>query len=107
VLDFINSAVLSLLTKALGIVKPASVNQPVETSNMAKAPKRIYKVTTKDGVERLIEASHPNSAIQHCARNAFSAEVASPYDVARIVGRGGIIVTAGDNEAEAVDDSWI
>ena len=43
---------------------------------MATTTKRIYCVT-KDGVQRLVRATHPNPALMHVARVTYSVRVAT------------------------------
>ena len=71
---------------------------------MAKAEKkavvRIYvvKETAADGktTERLVRAGSQAQAIRHVVIGRFDAETASTEDVARLVGDGAEIQTAGE-----------
>ena len=47
---------------------------------MATTTKRIYCVT-KDGVQRLVRATHPNPALMHVARVTYSVRVATQADL--------------------------
>ncbi len=47
---------------------------------MATTTKRIYSVT-KDGVQRLVRATHPNPALMHVARATYSVRVATQADL--------------------------
>lgn len=44
------------------------------------ATKRIYSIT-KDGVQRLVRASHPNAALMHVARATWAVRVATQADL--------------------------
>lgn len=57
---------------------------------------RIYKVEGKRPEDtKLVEASHPNTAISHVARGIYTASVASPKDVAQLMRSGIEVEVAG------------
>lgn len=63
------------------------------------AQTRIYRVSevNGEGIEResLVTAASQAQAISHVVKGRFAAEVASPKDVARLVGAGVAVVEAG------------
>lgn len=63
---------------------------------------RIYVIIQKgtsdaDGF-RLVEATSAAQAIRHCARNVYTAQAATPKDIARLMGTGVTIENATDTQ---------
>lgn len=62
---------------------------------------RIYTVTNKaTGARRLVDASHPSTAIRHVAASAFDVEVASAKDVATYMSSGIKVETVGEEQVQ-------
>jgi hypothetical protein len=65
---------------------------------MATTTKRIYSVT-KDGVQRLVRATHPNPALMHVARGTFSVRVATQSDLEQAFKAGTKVEEVGEHPA--------
>ena len=63
--------------------------------------RRPYIVISPDGAERLVNAISPVAAINHIARPGYTATAATAAEVARIMGRGGKLIEAGELKEEA------
>lgn len=50
--------------------------------------RRLYLVTSKDGTQHLVTASHPSTALAHIARAAFTVTVPTALTVAGLVANG-------------------
>lgn len=48
---------------------------------------RIYRVADGDTV-RLVDAATPSQAIRHCAEQHYRVSVATPWNIAELVGKG-------------------
>lgn len=63
---------------------------------MATTTKRIYSVT-KDGVQRLVRATHPNPALMHVARGTYQVRVATQGDLEQAFKAGTKVEEIGDH----------
>lgn len=63
------------------------------------ADTRIYLITERGtkGEARLVEATSAAQAVRHCAKNIYTAQAATPKEVATLMGSGITIETATEH----------
>lgn len=66
-----------------------------------KTPTRVY-VVTKDGVERLVESTHPAFAVRHVVREEVKVRLATTVEVLRKVQAGAAVEKSDENPQQAL-----